>query len=95
MGEQKGYAGSVGGINHAWLTADLESIHKSDIVIEELDDGTIGCVLSEGEPEMEYSANQFVIDNIEIYNSGDLKWLAMLLGMSDMYGIWCIYCLLR
>ena len=57
-----------------WLTADLESIHKSDIVIEELDDGTIGCVLSEGESEMEYSANQFVIDNIEIYNSGDLKW---------------------
>ena len=44
---------------------------------------------------MEYSANQCVIDNIEIYNSGDLKWLAMLLGMADMSNIWCIYCLLR
>ena len=53
------------------------------------------CVLAETASEMEFSANQFVIDNIEIYNNGDLKWLAMLLGMADMSNIWCIYCLLR
>ena len=78
-----------------WLTQDLETIHNSDIVIKELDGGTIGCVLAKAASKVEYSANQFVIDNIEIFNSGDLKWLAMLLGMADMSSIWCIYCLLR
>ena len=27
--------------------------------------------------------------------TGDLKWMAMLLGMDDMSGEWCIYCMLR
>ena len=36
-----------------------------------------------------------MIPSFEIFNVGNLKWLAMLLGMEDMSNIWCIYCLLR
>ena len=50
-------------------------------------------MLADAASEIEYSANEFVIDNIEIYNNSDLKWLAMLLGMADISNIWCIYCL--
>ena len=57
-----------------WLTADLETINEGDIFTKELDNETIGCILSEAGSGIEYSTNQFVIDSIEIFNSGDLKW---------------------
>ena len=44
---------------------------------------------------MEYFDKHFVVDHIEIFNGSDLKWLVMLMGMTDMSSIRCVYCILR
>ena len=36
-----------------------------------------------------------IVSSIDMWNVGDLKWLCMILGMTNMEGIWCIYCYLR
>ena len=74
-----------------WLTEDLKSIATKAVHIEKLEDGTHGCVLVDKEDD----AAGTVIPNVTIYNTGDLKWMATLLGMDGMSSEWCIFCMLR
>ena len=59
--------------------------------------GKIVCKITsqETDPALVAVGDCHVIRSFEIFNVGDLKWLAMLLGMEDMSNIWCIYCFLR
>ena len=59
--------------------------------------GKIVCKITsqETDPALVAVGDCHVIRRFEIFNVGDLKWLAMLLGMEDMSNIWCIYCFLR
>jgi len=81
-----------------WLTEDLKRIHQCQLVIEEPDeDGKIVCAFLETTDDETGNGNasRKVIEHVEIYNTGDLKWMAMLLGMSDMSNEWCIFCMMR
>ena len=35
-----------------------------------------------------------VIEHVKLYNTGDLKWMAILLGMDGMSSEWYIFCFL-
>ena len=76
-----------------WLTEDLKTLSQAKVHIATLADGAIGVTLaSAGETPAEGTAEGA---GVQIWNTGDLKWMAMLLGMDDMSGEWCIFCLLR
>ena len=70
-------------------------MHK--VVISSTAEGKIVCYLTgqDTDPALLTDGDYHVIPRLEIFNVGDLKWLAMLLGMEDMSNIWCIYCFLR
>ena len=78
-----------------WLTEDLRSIHESKVFLSKTDDGSVECVLLRDEVDMEPTDNSKLISKTVIFNTGDLKWMAMLLGMDGMSRQWCIYCYLR
>ena len=85
------------------LTKDLEILSKSKVLITPLnEDGTgrLVCdLLSEGDDAFEFDQfsplHSHIVSSIDMWNVGDLKWLCMILGMTNMEGIWCIYCYLR
>ena len=74
------------------LTADLKLLNESKLVLAQDENGIIDCSLkpktSLNEP------GETAIDDIDIFNNGDLKWQAMLAGMEGHSGHWCIHCLL-
>ena len=83
-----------------WLTKDLHNIHQSKFRIEyPKGDGNIVCSFVGKDEDMEPIdldlEHLHVIDHVEIYNTGDLKWMAILLGMADMSNEWCIFCMMR
>ena len=79
-----------------WLTEDLKTIHKSKLLMKVIDEsGEIVCMFVDEESEIDYAPDCHIIHHVEIYNTGDLKWMAMLLGISDMSNKWCIFCHLR
>ena len=70
-------------------------MHESKFVIQEPDaDGVIVCSFQRDDLDAAYLTSH-VIEHVELYNTGDLKWMAMLLGMTDMSNEWCIFCLMR
>ena len=75
----------------SWLTEDLQAINEKIIVLERREDGTISCAFVEEGDDVIESSQLRVIENDEIYNTGDLKWMAMLLGMDNMSSEWCIF----
>lgn len=88
------------------LTADMERISKSKVVLRhEQDDDVTSDVVVElvQEDDVDFQFPEFVsehntghvIDFVDMFNVGDIKWLAMILGMNGMASIWCIYCYLR
>ena len=79
-----------------WLTEDLKTIHKSKLMTKVIDEsGEIACMFVDEESEIDYAPDCHVVNHVEIYNTCDLKWMAMLLGMSDMSNKWCIFYHLR
>ena len=56
-------------------------------------------LLCQGEEEYEFpefvQQRSKVVKLIDMWNVGELKWLCMILGMTNMESIWCIYCYLR
>ena len=78
-----------------WLTEDLKRISESKVLLTKLDDGSVACALISEENEDECPPGSMVIPKVTIFNTGDLKWMAMLLGMDGMSMQWCIYCYLR
>ena len=81
-----------------WLTEDLKAMNDSKFIIEEPDgDGLIVCQFNKVGLEADSTEGiaRQVINHVEIYNTGDLKWMAMLLGMADMSNEWCIFCFMR
>ena len=77
-----------------WLTEDLRNMHESQFVIDEPDmDGVILCSFLQ-EDVQNHASSSHVIEHVELYNTGDLEWMAMLLGMSDMSNEWCLFCML-
>eukprot|EP00956_Cyclotella_meneghiniana_P008788 scaffold12009_cov61-Cyclotella_meneghiniana.AAC.4 len=68
------------------MTQDLKLLNESKLVLQRDQDGFIQC-----SPMPQDHPNGFIID---IFQTGDIKWLAMLLGMEGHSGCWCIHCLL-
>ena len=67
----------------------------SNVIFTKLADRSISYVLVSEDDPCTLSPSSHVIHKVHIYNTGDLKLMAMLLGMDDMSGEWCIYCMLR
>ena len=44
------------------------------------------------ESKIDYAPDCHIIDHVDIYNTVDLEWMAMLLDMSDMSNEWRIFC---
>ena len=79
-----------------WLTADLKTIHESKLLITKADDAsTILCMFVKDDSGGEDPESSHTISKVTIWNTGDLKWMAMLLGMDGMSGEWCIFCYLQ
>jgi hypothetical protein len=78
-----------------WLMEDLRRLNSKRVLISVLPDGTIGCTLEEQEDRCSLAEGVCALPPATIINTGDLKWMAMLLGMDDMSGEWCIFCMLR
>ena len=85
------------------LTEDLKTISESKVLITPLNEDGTGPIVCEllGKGDDEYDCSAFVrqhahiVESIDMYNVGDLEWLCMILGMTNMEGIWCICCFLR
>ncbi len=69
-----------------WLTEDLRCLNSKRVLISVLPDGTIGCTLEEQEDTCSLAKSVCVVPPATIINTGDLKWMAVLLGMDDMSG---------
>jgi len=81
-----------------WLTERLLNIHQSKFRIEDPNgDGKIVCSFIGKDEDMEPIDLERLnmIDHVKIYNTEDLKWMAILLGMADMSNEWCIFCMMR
>ena len=78
-----------------WLAEDLQAINKKRIVVETSKDGSISCTFVEEDDDVIELSQLCVIEHVKIYNTGDLKWMVMLLGMDGMSSEWCIFCFLR
>jgi len=78
-----------------WLTTDLEAINSKKVVLDVLQDGNTACAFVNTDEEVSGSRHCHSIQHVTIYNTGDLKWMAMLLGMVDMSSEWCIFCMLH
>ena len=78
-----------------WLTDDLKTINDSKLLLTKVEDGEVVCSFIEADTDIESDEHSHVISKVEIFNTGDLKWMAMLLGMDGMSSDWCIYCYLR
>jgi hypothetical protein len=76
-----------------WLTHDLEIIHRSKLVIAKRSgDDKLVCAFVDDLAEVDFAEGTHIVHHVEIYNTGDLKLMAMLLGMADMSNEWCIFC---
>jgi len=76
-----------------WLTADLKRIHEQKLVVDMNDEGVGACTfMDEDDIGNDTDAHVF---KVGLFNTGDLKWFATLLGMHGMSSQWCIYCYLR
>ena len=79
-----------------WLMEDLKTINESMLVITDACDGEITCDYEEKALQhLQLDSNSFVLPEINIYITDDIKWLVMLLGMEDMAIHWCVHCLLH
>jgi hypothetical protein len=56
-----------------WLTADLQNIDGSKLLISKDDSGKMVCGFVTDVSELLYSADSHVVPNVTIYNCGDLK----------------------
>ena len=73
------------------MKEDLKLLNESKLVLQKDEDGYIQCsLLPKNHPHGEGTS----VDCIDVLNTGDIKWLAMLLGMEGHSGCWCIHCLL-
>ena len=64
-----------------WLTEDLQAINNQRVILETSDDNLLRCYFVESDEDTRVSSHIRVIERVKIYNTGDLKWMAMLLGM--------------
>jgi len=78
-----------------WLTEDLQAINNQRVILETSDDNLLRCYFVESDEDVRVSSHIRVIERVKIYNTGDLKWMAMLLGMDGMSSEWCLFCFLR
>ena len=79
-----------------WLTHDLEIIHRSKLVIAKCSgEDKLVCAFVDDLADVDFTEGTHIVHHVEIYNTGDLKWMAMLLGMADMSNEWCIFCFWR
>ena len=84
------------------FTKDLKTISESKDLITPLNKDRTGPIVCEilGKGDDEYDCPVFVkqhahvVESIDMYNVGDLKWLCMILGITNMEGIQCIDCYL-
>lgn len=72
------------------LKEDLAEFNNSKLILQKDDDGFIQCQLHSGAGDAyPLSSHEVEIKNKDVYVIGDLKWLAMLLGMENYYsGTW-------
>ena len=75
------------------LIADLKKINESKLVMTK-DGDFIDCELHPEEYQNDSDDSVDIAIDDALFITGDLKWLAMLLGMEDMSSYWCIHCLL-
>jgi hypothetical protein len=74
-----------------WLTDDLKLLNESQVILEDDTDTLTKCDL---QPTTYAVTNGELCIPIDIFNTGDIKWAAMLAGMENHSGCWCIHCLL-
>jgi hypothetical protein len=74
-------------------TADLEKINQSKLVLTR-DESFIDCQLHPKDYANDSEQSCDISLDEAIFIAGDLKWLAMLLGMEGMSTYWCIHCML-
>jgi hypothetical protein len=75
------------------LKEDLATFNNSRTILHEDADGFISCKL---QPKSDpVRPDDVEVVTIKVYCIGDLKWLAMLLGMENYSGDWCIHCILK